>query len=266
MGNSVAAIWKGSLALVVLLAVPAAAQGAEQPSQGVAHPAVEPDADRALRQMTDHLAGLQTFTVQSFSVDEVVLGNGQKIQVTNDSKVSVQRPNKLRSEQLGSGSSLRFWYDGTTMTLACGASNTYGTAPAPGTLDATIDAARKQYGIEAPGANLLYSHPYDILMEQVRSGRVIGVETVDGVAATHLAFEGDEVDWQVWIQRDSQPLPLRFVITTKTMKEQPQFTVQLSHWEPQAQLPESTFEFQPPSGATRVDSLPTSCGSRGASR
>jgi hypothetical protein len=139
------------------------------------------------------------------------------------------------------------------------ANNTYATVAAPPTLDDTIDFARKQFHIEAPGADLLYSHPYEVLTEQVTGGRFIGRETIDGLAANHLAFEGEEVDWQVWIQDGPQPLPLRFVIVTKTMKSEPEFEVRLSHWEPQASFPDSTFAFERPAGATRVQSFPTSC-------
>ena len=92
------------------------------------------------------------------------------------------------------------------MTLACKANNTYATAPAPTTLDATIDKARKQFQIEAPGADLLYSRPYEILTEQVTGGKFIGREIIDGVATSHLAFEGEEVDWQIWIQEGSAAL------------------------------------------------------------
>jgi hypothetical protein len=155
---------------------------------------------------------------------------------------------------------MAFWYDGKTMSLYCAANHTYGTVPARPTLDATIDAARTRFQIEAPGADLLFSHPYEILTEQVTGGQLIGRETIDGVAANHLAFVGEDIDWQVWIQDGPQPLPLRFVITTKTMKEQPEFSVRLSHWDPQATLPETTFAFQPPPGSKRVESLPTSCG------
>ena len=43
------------------------------------------------------------------------------------------------------------------------------------------------------------------------------------------------------------------------MKEQPQFTVQMSQWDVQAKLPDSLFQFQPPAGATKVSSFPTAC-------
>ena len=183
--------------------------------------AIDADADRLLRQMTDYLASLQSFRVNSSAVDEVVLKSGQKLQLASESQVSVVRPNRLRSEQVGARNGLAFWYDGTSMTLECKANDTYATVPAPATLDATIDKARKDFQIEAPGADLLYSRPYDILTEQVTGGKVIGRETVDGIAATHLAFTGEEVDWQIWIQEGAQPLPVRYTITTKGIKSQP---------------------------------------------
>jgi hypothetical protein len=258
-----ARLWLGLLAIPALVALPAVVHTAETPvapAPPQEEKGIRPDADGMLRRMTDYLASLQSFTVQSASVDEVVLKTGQKIQFANDSLVSVKRPNRLRSEQVGSVNGMAFWYDGKTMSLYCRATDTYGTAPAPPTLDATIDAARKQFQIEAPGADLLFSRPYEILTEQVTGGRIIGREAIDGVAVNHLAFVGQDVDWQVWIEDGPRPLPLRFVITTKTMKEQPEFAVQLSHWEPQATLADGSFVFQPPPGSKRVDSLPTMCG------
>jgi hypothetical protein len=173
--------------------------------------------------------------------------------------VSVSRPNRARSDRIGGERGLEYFYDGKTMSLYCQANNTYATVPAPPTLDEAIDATRKQFKIEAPGADLLFSQPYDILTEQVKGGQFIGRESVGGVTANHLAFEGEEVDWQIWIQEGSDPLPLRFVITTKTMKEQPQFEVVLSNWEPQAKLDDKTFQFKPPAGAKAVETFPTDC-------
>jgi hypothetical protein len=234
---------------------------AAQPKKGV-----DPEADRMLRRMTDYLAALKTFKVHSAATDEVVLKSGQKLQLASESQVSVQRPNRLRSEQVGARNGLAFWYDGKSMTLACKDDNSYATIPAPATLDATIDKARKEFQLEAPGADLLYSRPYDVLTEQVVGGQVVGRETVNGVAATHLAFTGEEVDWQIWIQEGAEPLPLRFSITTKDVAGQPEFAVQLSQWDTKGSLPASTFEFQAPAGATRAQSFSRPCNPGHASR
>jgi hypothetical protein len=145
------------------------------------------------------------------------------------------------------------------MTLLCKDDNSYATVPAPANLDATIEKVRKDFKIDAPGADLIFSHPYDVLTEQVTGGKFIGRETIDGKPANHLAFEGEEVDWQIWILEGTQPLPVRFVVTTKGVKNQPQFTVQLSKWEAGASLPPATFQFASSGGARRVQSFPVNC-------
>jgi hypothetical protein len=234
----------------------------ERPAAAAARPTkkIDPDADKMLREMTDYLAALPSFTVQTSAVDEVALKTGEKLQMLSDSEVTVERPNRLRSIQRGAGDRLAFYYDGKSMTILCKANNSYETAAAPATLDATIDKMRKQFDVDAPGADLLYSRPYDILMEQVTSGRFVGRETVDGVPANHLAFQGEEVDWQIWIRDGGEPLPLRFVIVSKTVKGRPEFAVQMSKWVTRSKLPASTFEFNPPAEAKPARSIVASCG------
>jgi hypothetical protein len=240
-------------------AKPPASPSAGLPAPSMGEHGIEPKAERLLRAMATYLASLQSFTVQSAATDEVVLESGQKVQLASESLVSVQRPNHLRSEQVGGVGGLAFWYDGKNMTLACKTDGSYATVPAPATIDSTIDRVRKEFRIDAPGADLLYSHPYEILTEQVTGGRLIGRETVDSVATNHLAFEGEAVDWQIWIQEGSQPLPLRFVVTTKGIRGQPQFTVRLSRWDPGIKVPPQTFAFEASSAAKRLPAFPVEC-------
>ena len=237
----------------------AAAPAAAAPAAAPGKKGISPDAERALRKMTDYLASLQSFKVKSSAKDEVVLKSGQKIDLFSQSQTAVQRPNKLRSEQIGAKGGLAFSYDGKSMTLECTANGTYMTKPAPPTIDGAIDQARKEFHVEAPGADLLYSKPYDILTEQVTSGQVIGHEIIEGVALTHLAFQGEEVDWQIWIKEGLEPLPVLFSIITKTIPSQPEFEVRLSNWETKAALPPTAFAFQPPSHGKRVETFPATC-------
>lgn len=234
----------------------AAPPGDKAPAASPSKKGIDPEADRLLHQMSDYLAGLKSFTVRSTAADEVVMKGGQKIQVLSASDVSVERPNRMRSEQIGAKNGMAFYYDGKQMTLSCKANDTYASAPAPATIDEAIDEARKKFHIEAPGADLLYADPYSILTEQVKSGKVIDKETVDGVTTNHLAFEGEDVDWQIWIRESTSPLPLRFVITSKKEKGAPQFIVQLTNWQPGAKMSADTFAFEAPQGMTRVQSLP----------
>jgi len=221
---------------------------------------IDPEADRLVRQMADYIASLAAFTVRTAVADEVSMKSGEKIQIMSNAEVAVERPNRLKSMQVGSDAGLGFWYDGTTMTLACKASNTYQSVTAPPTLDAAIDLMRKQFDIDAPGADLLYSRPYDILMEQVVSGRFIGRETIDGLPVNHVAFRGEKIDWQMWIQDGPQPLPIRYVITTKDVLGHPEFAVQLRDWNTRPRFTDSTFGFHAPANAKPAQSIAASCG------
>src|SRR5262245_2226241 len=105
LGSAAMTNAKTPLVLLVLAAGISIAAAAPPTRKGI-----DPDADRLLRAMTSYLASLQSFTVQSAAVDEVVLKSGQKIQLASESLVSVQRPNRLRSEQVGAANGLAFWY------------------------------------------------------------------------------------------------------------------------------------------------------------
>ncbi|MES1210442.1 MAG: DUF2092 domain-containing protein, partial [Pseudomonadota bacterium] len=154
---------------------------------------------------------------------------------------------------------LGIWYDGAHMSVACKSSDTFQTLAAPPVLDAAIDQMRKQFDIDAPGADLLYTRPYDILMEQVVSGRFIGRETIAGLPVNHVAFRGEQIDWQMWIKDGPQPLPLRYVITTKDAPGHPAFAVEMSDWNTQPILPPATFEFQPPATSKPATSVAQAC-------
>ena len=253
--------WKTAMWLIAPLTIPFGvlvmrSVGSSPQQHGVALAATEEkpkqvpaEAKERLKKMTDYLAALKSFKVENATTDEIVTKTGEKIQIAADSRVSLVRPNRLRSEQIVSPNAMTFVYDGKTITLYCKATNTYGIAPAPATLDPMIDMVRSKYGADTPGADLIYSNPYDVLMEQVKSGAVVGPEVIEGTLTQHLAFTGETVDWQIWIRDGNDPLPMRYVITTKDLPNRPQFTVELTHWEPHAVIEESVFSFTPPPDA-----------------
>ncbi len=237
--------------LVLLSLIPALAFAAPR-DEG---PRIDPEATRQLKQMSDYLSSLRSFRVDTQAVDEAVTKQGQKLQFVADSRISVERPNRLRADRVGPMTHIVFRYDGQHYTVFGKRTGYYAIAPAPATLDAAIDDVRAKYGIDAPAADLFLSRPYDELMDGVRSARYIGVEPIDGVPCHHLAFQGTDTDWQIWIEAGPQPLPRRYVITTKDLKNQPQFTVSLKDWQPNAPIDAREFAFTPPSGAKQIDLL-----------
>ncbi|MBZ4422881.1 DUF2092 domain-containing protein [Myxococcus sp. RHSTA-1-4] len=215
----------------------------------------EPEAERRLREMSDFLAGQRQLTVRTQGTIEAVLESGQKIQFHREGLVSLRRPDRLRVDRTGDLSDLQLFYDGKQLTLYGEKSQTFAAAPAPPTLDDTLDMASDLLGLEPPAADLLYSNPYAVLRESMRSGTYLGRANVEGVATHHLAFQGDEVDVQIWIEDGPRPLPRKYVVTSKRVDQAPQYAVVLSDWDLAPQLSDSQFVFRPPAEAQRVSFL-----------
>jgi hypothetical protein len=227
------------------VATPAPTSSAEQ--------RIDPKAEAALHRMSDYLAGLKTFRVDTTSVDEKLTTEGQKIQEIRESKIAVKRPDELRIDRVGPNGHAVFCYDGKRFSFYNSEKNVYAVAPAPATLDAAIDEARDRLHIDAPGGDLLVSKPYDALVDGVTTGRYIGLEPLGSGKAHHLAMTKQNVDYQIWIQDGPEAVPVRYVITSKDLPGQPQFTIDLRNWQPSAPMSDDTFGFTTPAGASRVD-------------
>jgi len=215
--------------------------------------AVDPRADQLLRKMARDLASAKTLQFDAEHVTEVVTKQGQKIQLLATSRVDVQRPNKLRSDRTGPLADASLYYNGRDLTIYGRRVNMYATAQAPDTIDKAIDFGRDELGLDAPAADLLYTDAYPTLMEDVVSGTYLGLEDVGGRACHHLAYVGHQTDWQIWIEDGPRALPCRYVITSKRVKESPEYTIDLKNWKVDERLPAETFTFTPPRDAVKID-------------
>ena len=166
------------------------------PQTAPAQPAgIDPQAEKLLKASTAFLAAQKRFRVETWNTIEVVLTSGQKLQFGTAATASVQRPNKLRGDRKGDLVDQIFLYDGKSLTLYNPAEvlRDGGRARHAGP-DARLRATRLD--VIAPGSDLLYANAYQILMDNVTSGFVVGKGVVEGVRCDHLAFRGAGVDWQ----------------------------------------------------------------------
>jgi hypothetical protein len=214
---------------------------------------IDPRADSAVRHMSDYLSGLQSFRFRGASVTDMVTPEGQKVETVADQRVAIKRPNRFRTDRQDPLVDATVRYDGRMISIYGKRTGYYATAPMPPNMSDAVDTLRDRFGIEAPAADLFLEDPYSYLMQDVQVGRYVGIEPIDGVPCHHLAFQGKDVDWQIWIEDGVRPLPRRYSIVSKHDVAQPEFGIMLSDWEPKAPLPDSEFAFTPPPGATRIE-------------
>jgi len=217
---------------------------------------VAPEAKQILKASTDFLASQQQFTADTRNTLEIVLKSGQKIEFNSTGRQAVQRPNKLRSERSGDLIEQLFVYDGKSLTLYQPQDKVYAQVAAPGTLEEMLDFAREKYDVVAPFGDMIFKNAYDILMDGVTEGMVVGQAVIEGVVCDHLAFRAPDVDWQIWIQQGAQPLPRRIVITTLDLPNAPQFAVTVTRWNLEPAFDAQTFTFTPPAGVKQIELLP----------
>jgi hypothetical protein len=206
-----------------------------------------------LKKMSDFLAKQQSFSVQTKGSLIKAEANNTSTKQT-ESKVALRRPDRFFVERKGAGRASRVFYDGKTLTAAAEGANVYASAPAPGTIDETLDQAEDALGWVPAAADLLYSNPYKVLTEELQSGRCVGPSKVAGANVQQLAFKGPRGEWKIWIEDGANPLPRKLQITPADDKGVT-YTVEMSSWSLGGNLDEAMFHFTPPQGAEKVGFL-----------
>ena len=214
---------------------------------------IAPQAERILSAACQYLAETPYFSLTAEIWREHVTASGQKLQFSRTVNMEVKRPNRLHMEIASPHSQRGFWYDGKSLTILDRQPGLFSMAAMPGTLDAMIDKAHDDLGIDLPLVDLAVSDPYKNSTAKVLTGTYYGLSPVLGLDCHHLAFTQENVDWQIWIQDGPQPLIRKFVINHKNEEGAPEFTALITLWSLSERIADSDFVFEPPRGATRVE-------------
>jgi hypothetical protein len=205
-----------------------------------------------LKAMSDYLAS-QKHLAAKFDVDlEIITPQVEKLQFSASGEIALSRPDKLRVSRTGGYTDVELVFDGKTATVLGKHIKAYTQIEAPGSVDALIDRLRGDHHIDMPGADLLLSNVYNELSAGVLEAKHIGAGVVDGIECEHLAFRNEETDWQLWVRAGRDPIPCKYVITSKTLAAAPQYTLRVRDWKTDAAPEASVFVFAPPAGAQAV--------------
>ena len=211
------------------------------------------DAEKILKAMSDYLAGQKTISATFSSDIEVITVDLQKLQFDASGQLLLSRPDKLRVSRTGGYTDIELVFDGQTATIFGKNLDAFAQFAAPGSTDQLFDRLRNDYSVDAPGADLLLTRSYDGLMSDVIDAKHIGRGVVDGVECEHLAFRGQDIDWQIWIEVGARPIPHKYVITSKAVTGAPQYTLRLSDWKSDPAFSADAFMFKPPAGTKKVE-------------
>ena len=234
------------LLVLILIAVtgcntPPTAPESSPPEDAAAEPAIDPMADQVLRQMGKTLAEATAFSLEVTAFYDEVLPTGLTVQYDQAMSIRVQRPNRLRVELKEGDDHRLLTYDGKAVTMLEKNLGLYGTAAAPGTIDATLDMLNLDLGITLPLSDLLFSDPFGVLIEFAEAGSYLGTSKIRGIEVHHLIFSQDGLDWQIWIETGDRALPRRMVLTYTNEEGAPRYEAVMTGWNLDAALSDADF-------------------------
>jgi len=210
------------------------------------------DAKDILKSMSDYLAGQKAISFSYQSSIEAVTPDFEKLQFVSSGTASLARPDKLRVTRTGGFADVDVSFDGTTLTVHGKNLDAYASIEAKGSVDELFERLADA-GIEAPGADLLSAHVFDILMTDVTDAKHISSAYVGGVECEYLTFRTPEIDWQIWIQSGAKPVPRRYVITSKHVGQAPQYTLEISDFKSGPDVAKASYAIEIPKSAKKVD-------------
>ena len=217
---------------------------------------LDSDADKILQSMSAYVGSLTAFSVNIDIDNEIITGDGQKIQLSSFETVVMERPGNFHVHRKGMFGELTLIFAGKTLTVYGKTLNAYVQREVTGTTDDAIRVLEIETGLNVPGADLMFSDPYAILSNGLESSVYIGIAYVNGIECHHLAFRKAKVDWQLWVQTGDEPFPMKYVITSKWSTGAPQYEVRLREWNSKPRIKAGEFSFSVPNGARRLEIIP----------
>lgn len=219
-------------------------------------PGVSKEAWDILTRMTKFISRAQAYTVVVNMGNEIVLDNGQRLELGSYITATLKRPSQanVRFENRD-GDNATVIVDGETISVFSTKENVfvYDTARQPGDIDASFDYLTDVLGTNDQLRNFFSINLTETLAGLVKSGFYIGESKIAGVLCDNLALRSENQDVQLWNAKGSNPAPCRMVVTYTKIEGQPQFWAQFGEWDFSPELSDSMFKFSPPENAERVE-------------
>lgn len=205
---------------------------------------IDPAALSALDTMGSYLRSLNGFRVKATDTIDLVSEDGQKIQYAAKVDLQVRRPDGVRADIAFDEGERQLYYNGKEFTLFAPDLGYYATVPAKPTIAEVLANVESKYGIVFPLEDLFYWGKDPDVNKDIESAAWYGTSMIGDQLTDHYAFRQKGLDWQVWVTRGDIRLPLKYVITTTEIPEQPQYSVELE-WNTDTPPDDAAFTFTP---------------------
>ncbi|MGH7850941.1 MAG: DUF2092 domain-containing protein [Thermodesulfobacteriota bacterium] len=256
MKKTVLGMLLGSLIVLIVFVFPAYSQKEEGVEVKDA-PKIDPESMADFIESLEFLSKAGSFSFSAEAEYDALQGNGQKMEFGGVHKITVVRPDKVYSEiKERDGTEKSFIFDGKDIYYADLEQNVYASVPRPGNIDQAMDYFTEGLQMPLPLGQLISSDIAEMVKKEIYAGGFVDESTIGGVECDHLAFRMKNIDIQVWIASEGDPLQMRLVIDYKNAPGEPQFRAMFRDWNFKPAASDSLFVFKPGDGMKKITFAP----------
>lgn len=245
-----------SIVLFLFIVLPASSQ--TEPGVEVKDaPRIDPDSLAELVESLDFLSTAKSFSFTAEIEYDAFQGNGQKIEFGGVHNLTVVRPDKLYADITSrDGTKKVFIFDGKNIYFTDVTANVYASVPRPGDINQAIDYFTEDLQMPLPLGQIISTDVSGMVKQEIYAGGFVEQSTINGVLCDHLTFRTEDIDFQVWIASEGDPLQMRLVIDYKDSPGSPQFRAMFKNWNFKPAVPDSLFVFKPGDGMQQIAFAP----------
>jgi hypothetical protein len=205
-----------------------------------------------LKNMSVEIATLERFIIVGDGYTDARLAAGQIIEHSMDVTLRVSKPDALRLTNRTAESSKEIFFGQGVLTVYSESNGFYAQHSLPGDLDAAVDFAINEIGIDAPVLDLISNDVASYLTEDAESVDYLGLSMFRGRTYHHIGIRTPEIDIQLWVSKDGPPLPGKMSISSKWEAGSPR-SVFFFEWNTNPTIESGSLRFVPPTNATKIE-------------
>ena len=226
----------------------------------------DPQVGKVLMGMATYLQSAKSFKCTvALQVNTEMEGMKQEISAVYD--LAAEKPNRLALRYVKGMTGNTVVCNGKKLYIYALSLNRFEEREAPKLVEQLAEGVGPMAGNMLFVDNLLVNDIYAAIMDGVGSATYLGKEPVEGQDCDHLRFVQDQFDWDLWVSVGPKPVVVQVVsdmgksFSGMTGDQAPPRGMKMlvlnrfSGWRVDETLPPDTFEFVPPPGAHKTDSL-----------
>ena len=217
-----------------------------------AEPEIEPEAVAILKAAGEWLSSQASYALTAEIEYDEVYGDDTRVRVGGRVELLARRPDRFKVFLDGDRGRKTYTYDGRAFVLTDLRSKTWASSPVSGPNDAAVDTIVGKLGVVVPLSDFLLSRGvYGV--DEIRAAWVVGRGRVGGKRCHQVLVMLDDLDFQVWIEADGNPVIRKIVLSYREAPGRPQFEATFLEWHPGAPFSDYVFSFLPDPTFRRVE-------------